>query len=358
MSHLTRFALLAVMVSTMAAAPVGKLYAYTGYEKQPPSRPTAEQTSLYIIDPSSGRTSLVVNYDNGVFAKGGVPHETCVAGQDAHLAYSSSTNTIYGMPRGGADAPMIMHDVKTNISVCDDSIENAWGLTLVSGGSASATDSFVAFQSSYDSSFGQWSFEVGLVQASGAVKPSSTAQWNTAMMWDQSTKSQFNMFACALSSGFAAVDETKGALFIMCGGGEGDLPWMVYTVNAQQTTWKMVHAANLTSGASATIVSVLGFSVKEGGIRCVGYIIGGHYLLGYISPLTGNWVRPPVRVKTQDGSPVPDLSIFAIDASSETVFAFTSSAPAAILNIGMSTGAAKNLVTLSSSLLITNMVFV
>lgn len=79
------------------------------------------------------------------------------AGQDAHFAYSASTHTLYGLPEGGADAPMIMHNTDTNTSVCDDSIKtDSWGLTILNepngeGGRgnqttpSTTTDTFVAF---------------------------------------------------------------------------------------------------------------------------------------------------------------------------------------------------------------------
>ena len=215
------------------------LYVYTGFEQQPTS--AAEKTSLYSIDPTSGRTTKVVDFDNGVEDKSG--DGDCLVGQDAHFAYSSSTQTIYGLPEGGADSPMIMHTTKTNTSVCDDSVENAWGLTLIPGddegsnrtapasSASTAGDAFVAFSSSY-SSLGQWSFEVALVHASGSASKSSAATWTTELSWDDSTKkSQYNMFNCAINTGFAAVDATKGQLFILCGGGEGGIPWVIYTVS-------------------------------------------------------------------------------------------------------------------------------
>lgn len=92
----------------------------------------------------------------------------------------------------------------------------------------------------------------------------------------------------------------------------------------------------------------------------VGDVQGFQYRLGYISPATGNWIRPPVPVKAPDGSYVSDLlSAFAVDAISETVYAFSAAnAAAEVLTIDMATGVVTGRVGLSRQLKITDMVFV
>jgi hypothetical protein len=346
-----------------AKAGGGGLYVYTGYEEQ---LTPATKTSLYHIELGTGDVARVVNYDNnGVRAKGGVPDEYCVAGQDAHFAYSTSTHTLYGLPKDGAKVPMIMHNTYTNTSVCDDSIEDSWGLTIFNkqngvGGRGNQMDTFVAFSSNYAGS--RWSFEVGLVKASGAVNPKSTATWTRQLLWETDSTSHYNMFPCAINTGYAAVDANTGKLFILCGGGVGDIPWFVYTVSTAKK-WKMIQGANMTGDASGSLSKILGFSSKEGGLRGVFMSqtgVGLQYRLGYVSPATGNWIRPPVPVKAQDGSNISDLlSTFAVDAISETVYAFSAAnAAAEVLTIDMASGVVTSRVKLRKQLKITNMVFV
>jgi hypothetical protein len=350
-----------VVFATVDAGDNG-LYVYTGYEDQ---LPPGAKTSLYRIDLGTGDVALVVNYDNGVMAKGGVPDEYCVAGQDAHFAYSTSTHTLYGLPNGGAKMPMIMHNTDTNTSVCDDSIEDRWGLTIFNeqngeGGRSKQTDTFVAFSSNYAGN--RWSFEVGLVKASGAVNPKSTATWTRQLLWETDSTSRYNMFPCAINIGHAAVDVSTGKLFILCGGGVGDIPWFVYTVSTAKK-WKMLNGANMTGDASGSLSKILGFSAKEGGLRGVFMSqtgVGFQYRLGYVSPTTGNWIRPSVPVKAQDGTNITGLlSTFAVDTISETVYAFSAAnAAAEVLTIDMASGVVTSRIGLRKQLKITNMVFV
>ncbi len=342
----------------------GDLWVYTGYEDQ---QVPAAKTSLYRLDPGTGDIALVVNYDDRVADKGGVPNERCVAGQDAHLVYSTSTHTLYGMPEGGADAPMIMHNTETSTSVCDESIEDSWGLTFLNTTPSTTTDAFVAFSSHHAGTSGQWRFVVGLVKASGAVNPKSAATWTRQLVWETDSTSRYNMFPCAINTGYAAVDANTSKLYIICGGGAGDIPWVVYTVGTAQK-WKMVHGANMTGDALGSLSEILGFSSKEGGLRAVVTSqtsqtvenAGFQYRLGYVSPATGSWIRPPVHVKAQDGTNITDLlSTFAVDAISETVYAFSSAnAAAEVLTIDMATGVVTGRVSLSFPLKITDMVYV
>ena len=73
-----------------------------------------------------------------------------------------------------------------------------------------------------------------------------------------------------------------------------------------------------------------------------------------------NAVAQPVPVKAQDGSNISNLlSTFAVDAISETVYAFSAAnAAAEVLTIDMASGVVTSRVKLRKQLKITNMVFV
>ncbi len=212
--------------AVMTANTPARIFAYTGFEDQ--VGVGVSKYSLYSIDPTSGAAQLVRDYSGGAVTtkptgRPCVPadHSRLEASLTADAAGDDGDNGtsffVVGMPGVGTNAPLIVHDLASGASFCDDGIENLWGVTaLQQPGGVSA---FAAMASAFDSAAGTFTFKVGVLSVS-ALAAGPSASFETKLAWDQDSGGAADVYKlCAQMSGdqlFVTFDAPRGRLFIVC----------------------------------------------------------------------------------------------------------------------------------------------
>jgi len=326
--HMHLLAGAAIVLPTVAAGltiDTAGVYAFTGFEDQPSSKFT--KTTLYRIDPASGDVDFVVNYDAGVVVK--PDNYTCLAGQSARMGLEGGV--IYGMP-GGADSPLIVHDLEQNVSFCDDGIENLWGLTPLQhqahvgphgNDEKSQGAQFAAFSSSYTPMFGEWSFSIGKLTVN-ADPAGQEAKYDERLSFQNGESADSKYFACAVidtdMQDRVAVDIARQHLYVMCDS-------ILLTVDTSKQQWKITQDVNLTAAQAKTpytLTSILEFSHTTDSLAATAVSAkergssDATLAMGFLNTTTGEWLKEPFEVKaaTQDAK-------VAYDPSSETAYVYT-----------------------------------
>eukprot|EP00750_Incisomonas_marina_P012539 INCI16948.1.p1 GENE.INCI16948.1~~INCI16948.1.p1 ORF type:complete len:448 (+),score=72.52 INCI16948.1:403-1746(+) len=339
-----------MMATTSASAfqldgVVPALYGFTGFQDQQSG--DVLKTSLYRIDTMNGDVELVVNFDDAsVSTKPG--NYSCLAGQAARMAVDEGT--IFGM--GGVDSPLIVHDLARNVSFCDDGVENMWGITSLGpvrkafgsessrlrgfGFSApraqNATEGrFAAFSSSFNSAFGQWEFEAGVLSLNNDVH-GQAATFKT-MLSVSNTGSKHEYFACAALNtdlqNRVAVDPSREHLYVAC----DDLLLTIDISVQQKHGWTVLAENNISSAVQTSTGSetlgkskyslsqIIAFYHPANALLSVGIDQESNSAIGLINTTSGAWMREPIAL------PCGPNPLIAYDSSFDSVYAYDSSGP-------------------------------